>query len=304
MSTRTRTIPRSLLSARRTRYLRLPLFFALSCLLAILTLASTTTPASAQTAASAISQAFQTDQKDITVGSLVSLNKAKSNKVTLASTDNLDDLVGVVASTSLVEIGQATSAQDAGTTEVQVVTNGVTDALVSDINGAVKIGDKITPSPIRGVGMKLTSNAQIVGVTQGNFADVTETTTQEVTSKDGTKSSVKIGRVPVRVSIGFYSGNPTNESSKPSTPLIQRLANAIAGRETSTIRIAISFVLLLMGFAVMIILLRTAVASSLTSIGRNPLSADAIHKNFNGVALIALGILLVALAAAYLALVL
>jgi hypothetical protein len=59
-----------------------------------------------------------------------------------------------------------------------------------------------------------------------------------------------------------------------------------------------------MGFLVMVIILRTAVASSLTSIGRNPLSADAIHKNFNAVALIALGVLLVALSTAYLALVL
>ena len=255
--------------------------------------------AHAQTAASAISQSFETDQTDISIGSLVSLNKDAASKVALATTTNTDSLVGVVADSSLVEIESGGATQAA---QLQVVTDGVTETLVSDINGEVKVGDKITPSPIRGVGMKLSGNAQIIGVAQGNFAGVT-TTTREITSNSGSKMNVRIGRVPVRVSIGFYSGNPDNEDGKPSTPLIQRLANAVAGKETSTVRMVISFTLLGMGFLVMIIILRTAVASSLTSIGRNPLSADAIHKNFNGVAFIALGILLVALATSYLALV-
>jgi hypothetical protein len=255
--------------------------------------------AHAQTAASAISQSFETDETDISIGSLVSLNKDASSKVALSTTTNTDSLVGVVADSSLVEIEPGGAAK---ATRLQVVTDGVTETLVSDINGEVKVGDRIAPSPIRGVGMKLSDNAQIIGVAQGNFAGIA-TTTREITSNSGTKVSVKIGRVPVRVSIGFYSGNPSSEDGKPSTPIIQRLANAVAGKETSTVRMIISFTLLGMGFLVMIIILRTAVASSLTSIGRNPLSADAIHKNFNGVAFIALGVLLVALATSYLALV-
>jgi len=265
-------------------------------------LPGSTSHVSAQTTASAISQEFQSDQRDITIGALVSINKDATGKVSLTSTENIDDLVGIVANSSLLQIGDAANST---TTPVilQVVTEGVVDALVSDINGDIKVGDKITASPVRGVGMRLTGNAQIVGISQGKFSE-SETTTREITSNDGSKTSIKIGRIPVRVSIGYYSGNPTDEGTgNPDTPLIQRLANAIAGRETSTVRIAISFSLLIMGFVVMVVLLRTAVASSLTSIGRNPLSAEAIHKNFYAVAFIALGILLVALATSYLALI-
>ena len=253
-------------------------------------------PALAQTAASAISHNFETDQKDITNGMLVSLNKT-ANKVAPASSDNSDNLVGVVADTALVEIdGKPT--QNSPQIKLQAVTNGLANTLVSDINGPIGIGDRITPSPIRGVGMRLTDNAQIIGVAEGNFSDV-QTITREITGKDGAKTSIKIGRVPVYVEAGYYSG--VAPASK-SVPLIQRVANSIAGHETSTTRIAIAFALTVTGLIATLVLLRTAIANSLNSIGRNPLSADSIHKNFNTIALIAGGIMLVALITSYLSL--
>jgi hypothetical protein len=104
------------------------------------------------------------------------------------------------------------------------------------------------------------------------------------------------------VNVAYIATDDGGSSS--GGPLIERIANAVAGKETSTIRVAVAFTLVLVGFAIMAIVLRTSVSGSMTAIGRNPLAEVLIRKNFTFVVAIAFAIMAVALISAYLALVL
>src|SRR2546430_1246947 len=111
-------------------------------------LLGTTQPTQAQQTSSSIAQGFQADtiNGDIVPGALVSIKPGTSHTVELATPDTSDQLVGVVDKNPLVSISGDNQ-------EAQVVLSGTTSVLVSDINGAIHSGDKITPSPIAGVGM-------------------------------------------------------------------------------------------------------------------------------------------------------
>jgi hypothetical protein len=243
---------------------------------------------------SAIARGFETDQKDTVTGSIVSLKKGAENQVLLTSTENAEALVGAVGDKPLLEIGN-------DNVELQVVTSGLTDTLVSDINGNIQAGDKITASPVRGVGMKLTSGGYSLGVAQADLAK-TSSSSRQITAKDGTKKTIHIAAIPVLINVSYIADGNGDEAANGT--LLQRLASAVAGKQTSTVRIAVAFSLVIMGFAIMAIILRTSVATSMTSIGRNPLAETIIRKNFGFIVVIAFGIMAVALCAAYLALVL
>ena len=99
-------------------------------------------------ASSSIAQGFKASGTDIVSGALVSLQSGSANTVELSTVGNQERLLGVAGSQSLIEFANGSP--------VQVVTSGATATLVSDINGAIKSGDRITASPIIGVGMKAT----------------------------------------------------------------------------------------------------------------------------------------------------
>ena len=238
----------------------------------------------------AISQGFQTSDTDITPGALVSLEEGKQGVVHLANNERLSELTGVVADKPLIELSSS------GKT-VQVVTSGVTKTLVSDINGDVKAGDKITASPVNGVGMKATSNTQIVGIAQADLssASVSERSIKE---KDGTEQTIKISLVPTQINISYYVPQEEKKSIMPK--FFQELANSIAGKDVSLMRMVVSALLLLLGIVSIAVLLSASIRSSIISIGRNPLSESAVHKSLLEVGGISIGILLVMLIAIYL----
>src|SRR5206468_2227246 len=146
-----------------------------------------------------------------------------------------DSMVGVVGDKSLLELSN-------GISSVQIVTNGVTPALVSDINGDVKTGDKITSSPIAGVGMKATSSTVVIGTAQANLANV-KTGTRTITDKGGHARNVKIGAVSLQVDKVFYEAPQSENLYLP--PAFQQLANSVAGRQVSAIRVVAAALLVL-----------------------------------------------------------
>ena len=208
----------------------------------------------------------------------------------VASPANSQDLVGVAGTKSLIELSS-------GTGSVQVVTNGTTEALVSDINGDVKTGDRITASPIAGVGMKATSSGVVVGTAQANLASVT-TGTQPVTNKKGKQVTVKIGTIPLQVDKVFYQAPTDQVSFLP--PVLSDFANSVAGHQVSPIRIVAATLLILLLFVAVTILLYSSVRSSIISIGRNPLSEQAVHKSLLEVGLTVVGVLVFTVIVVYL----
>lgn len=238
---------------------------------------------SAQSSNVAISQGYQTASLDMKPGDLVSLDAQKQGYVQLANIDGASSLIGVVESKSLLALRNSAD-------QVQVVTGGTAPALVSDINGAVLIGDRIAVSPIDGIGMKATTNAEVVGIAQES-PESAKTVPLSVADKYGNRRTVHIGLIPVQVGVTYYTG--TNGQASTVIPtFLQRLANTIAGHTVSVARILVSILIIVLGFTSAIVILYASVRSSMVSVGRNPLAARAIHKSLLEVVLVAIGILL------------
>lgn len=241
---------------------------------------------------SSISQGYNTTG-DVQMGSIVSLSD-DARSVKKASVSTPDTMVGVVTQDAVLEVSDGTDR------EVQVATTGRILALVSTINGDVKAGDKVTISPINGVGMKTVVNGYILGTARADFSAAQNISSQTVTAKNGEKQTVKVGLLPVQADIIFYDFS-ANKSILPQ--FLLDLANAIAGKEVSILRISIALVILVIGTVAIGLILFTAVRSSIISIGRNPLAAGAVHRGLFQVLLITFGILLAMLGMVYVVLV-
>ena len=243
---------------------------------------------------SAIAQQFQASDPGITAASLVSIVQNTSNAVELSKAEHGDDLAGVVSNESLIQLSD-------GGSGVQVVTSGLTLALVSDLNGEVRAGDKITVSPIEGVGMRATESATIVGTAQSDLVSA-QSETKTIKDKAGKDVQVRIGLVQVQVGIAFYTPDTAKDSSIVPA-FLQDLANRVGGRDVSPVRVLVAMLILLLLFLSVTVLLYSSIRSSIISIGRNPLSQSAVRKSLLQVGLTVAALLVFAVAAIYLVLV-
>ena len=246
-------------------------------------------PVAAQSSG-AISQSFFINANDITDGALVSVVADKSDTVRLATVATASNLVGVVATAPLLSLSEETN-------KVPVVIGGQAELLVSDINGEIRAGDKVTASPLAGVGMRASADGQVVGVALGDFAEST-TRTQTITDSQGKQHDVRIGRVPVQVNVTYYLA----PSSGIVPPFLQNLADTIAGRQVSVVRVLLAAGLVLVGLVGVSALLYSAARSGIISIGRNPLAAKSIRRGVLQVSLTSLLVILFVLTGAYLTL--
>jgi hypothetical protein len=260
-----------------TALLVLPLFFAL--------------PGSAQ-GNSAIAQGFQTEDAGIVAAALVGIEKDNPNSIELSNTEKADRLTGIVSNNPLIDLSD-------GGSGVQVVTSGLTFGLVSNLNGDVQSGDKITASPISGVGMKATESTVVVGTVQGSLADA-ETETRTIRDEAGNEKEVRIGVLPIQVSVAYYSVDVGKAAFVPG--FLQELANSVAGQNVSPVRVLVAALILLLLFISVTVLLYSAVRSSIISIGRNPLSEGAVRKSLFEVALTVVAVLVFAVMTIYLVL--
>jgi hypothetical protein len=236
-----------------------------------------------------IAQGFLTNNQkgEIVPGSLVSTNTNDPKSVELATKDPTSALVGIADDKPLLVIST-------GAKEVEVVIGGTTSALVSDINGKIEAGDKITASPINGVGMRATNDSQVVGTAQTNF-DLGAAKEQNITDKNGKDHIVRIGYIPVQVGVALYRS--PNSDFVP--PFVQNIANNIAGRPVSLIRILLCSAFVITGLIVVVVLIYGAVRAAMTSLGRNPLAANTIRKSLYRIIGVAFTILAGALLASY-----
>ena len=235
---------------------------------------------------STIAQSFKTNAtQDIVNGALVS-TQGNKNIIELATSKTANRLVGVVDSSPLVSL----SGNDQ---EVEIVLSGATEVLVSDINGTIKSGDKIAASPVAGVGMKATTDGQVVGTAQNTFQS---TATRTIMDRDGKAHTIRLGSVRTQIGIATYQATGSNFLP----PFIQSTANSIAGRPVSLMRVLICSILLMLGFVTVIILVYTATRSAMTSLGRNPLAAHAIRRGLYQTITIALIIVSCTLLGSYL----
>ncbi|HSX48332.1 MAG TPA: hypothetical protein VLF41_02415 [Candidatus Nanoarchaeia archaeon] len=245
-------------------------------------------------ALAAIAQGYKSSEK-VVDGTIVGLDNSAANTVQAATIDKVEDLVGVVVSSdsSLISLTN-------GSNEVSVATSGQANVLVSTVNGDIKAGDKITVSPISGIGMKATLSTKIVGVAQGDFNDKsTGATSHDVKDKSGQTRKVSIGQVPLLVGVAYYVAG-SGDQTTPIPKVVQELVNAVAGRSVSPLRIVTSAILLVFTLVAISIILYGSIHSGIISIGRNPLSQSAVYRSILHVILACVGVLLVTLGAVYL----
>jgi hypothetical protein len=239
-----------------------------------------------------VARGFTTDDKAVVQGSLVATKADNAEAVEPATIERAGRLAGVVVTAPLLGLSSGSQAQ------VQVTLSGTAAALVSDINGAIKAGDKITASPIAGVGMLATADSQIVG-TAGVGFDTKSAKTVSVTDKAGKRQSIHVGTVPLAVGVSYYVA-PTNQFLPP---FLQSLANTISGRPVSGARILLSGIVLFLAFGVVFALIYTAVRAGIVSLGRNPLAAGAIEHGLVNVGVTVLLVVVLTLLGVYLILV-
>ncbi|TAH35451.1 hypothetical protein EYC59_02210 [Candidatus Saccharibacteria bacterium] len=235
-------------------------------------------------ALTAISQGFTTDDTNLPAGSVVSLELSQKNKARAASSESAPQLLGVTATQPLVELGSDAK-------KIQVVVSGEASVLVSDINGEIKAGDKITASPISGIGMKAVEPTQIVGTAQSDLTGA-KTTSRTVTDKLGEKKNIHIGVVSLQVNVSYFSGSQSALSNIVPGFLVD-VGSSIAGKEVSPLRIMFGFTFLLLGLLIAGIILQAAVRSGIISLGRNPLAHQTLRRGLLDVLLSTLGLIIV-----------
>ena len=239
----------------------------------------------------AISQNYNSEAI-VPVGGIVSLKDSTVNEVVAASSQTVDNILGVAINASTALIALTGNAE----TDVQVATSGIVQVLVSDINGEIKNGDQITASPISGVGMKATSNIRVVGIAQQDLT-VEGSQIQTVEGVDGQAREVRIGRIPVLINVSYFF----KESERTIIPAaFQNVANALAGRQVEPLPIILAGAIFLIMLMVVVSIIYSMIRSSIISVGRNPLSQSAIYRDLIQLSALVIGILAVGLIAIYL----
>jgi hypothetical protein len=240
-----------------------------------------------------LSQGFSTSD-NLPMGSIVSLKDGTTDQVVSASTKNASNLLGVVINNDSSLLSLSSNSKN----QVQVATSGTATVLVSDINGEVEQGDEITASPIKGVGMKATDNAKVVGVAQGNMT-ADSNNKQQVEDENGHKQTVTLGEVPTQVNVSYYYAQP-QKTIIPAA--LQNIANSFAGKKVETLPIIISAVVFVITLIVVVSIIYSMIRSSIISVGRNPMAQSAVYRDVIQLSALVLGILAVALVVIYLVL--
>jgi hypothetical protein len=246
---------------------------------------------SAYAASSAnISRAYQADG-DIPNGSLVSLKQENNETVTAANSTNGSRLVGVAVSSN-----DSILAVDPTSGTVQVATNGTATALVSDVNGDIKVGDQISVSPFNGLGMKAAPGSRIIGIAQTAFSASTQgATEQQVQDRSGKQQAVHVGFLRINIGVGTSSSDDGAENLNA----LQRLVRSLTGRTISTLRIVIALIVTVIAVAALIALVYASIFGSIISVGRNPLAKQAIFRTLGGVIIMACVMAVVAAGAVF-----
>jgi hypothetical protein len=242
-------------------------------------------------ALTSLSQNYTT-AKPIPTGSIVSLKDNSSDEVVVASSSNVDNLIGIVINASDALIALTSDRNN----QVQVATSGTVRVLASDINGPIRQGDHITASPIIGIGMKATDNIRVAGIAQN---DLTEANAERETyiDENGVEQTILVGQVPVIVNVSYFFKEP-ERTIIPSA--LQNIANALAGKTVSTLPIVLSAAVFLIMLIVVVSIIYSMIRSSIISVGRNPLSQSAIYRDVIQISALVLGILAVGLISIYL----
>jgi hypothetical protein len=242
-------------------------------------------------------QGYSSDEQLIR-GSIVAIDDDDPNKVLMINDEKIGDVFGIV-----VRANDSALTLTSDRTGVFVTTSGRYEVLVSDINGAIRTGDDITLSSIKGVGMLADpDHITIVGTALEPF-DIANPETlvlSKVVTNDasGTEVEIAIGRILVEIGV---KPNPDARRVQQVPQFLAAVAETITGNsDISAFRIYSALAVLLLASAIAGSLLYSAVRNSIVSIGRNPLSKKSVLAGLAQVVVVGVIIFLSGLVAVYL----
>lgn len=240
-----------------------------------------------------ISKSYRSDDQIIN-GSLVSLDAQKTDYVVQSNTKNGNKLLGVA-----VAANDSLLAVNPNDGSVQVATSGTATALVSDLNGSVKVGDQIGVSPFDGIGMKITGGGRVLGLAQTELnSNTTGAEKKIVKDASGRDTTIYVGFVRVTLGAGSSTASGTNSDTQQLNPF-QKIAKNLTGHTVSTWRVVLSLVIVVVALISLITLTYAAIFGSIISVGRNPLGAHNVFKTLWVVLGMAILIAMVGAAAVY-----
>lgn len=246
--------------------------------------------------AEGIAQSYGTSAA-VRQGMIVGLQHGDASNVVPLSGADVADMLGVAISASDAPI---TLSGDASTAQVYVATSGQYDVLVSNQNGAIKVGDYISISALNGIGMKADATLPtVLGKAAGAF-DGRSNVDSTVTLKTGGGGSqtVAIGSIPVAINV---ANNPNSGRGSGELPgFLQVASTTIADKPVAAPRVYLSLAVLLLTALIAGGLLFSGVRGSVVSIGRNPLARRYIIRGLLQVVLTSIIIFIIGLFAIYL----
>lgn len=260
-----------------------------SVVASFLSLALFVLPVAGQT----LSQGYDSDSA-LQKGMIVQLKENDGTKVQPVNSDAIDKMYGVV-----VDSNDAAATLSKGVTKVFVATTGRYSVLMSDQNGAIKIGDQVTASSINGIGMKADDyKAVVLGRAIEAFDGKNQVlSTTKLTAANGITKEVHIGRIMVDVSV---AKNPRLIDPTRGIPdFLRRAGEAVAGKPVQPVRIYLACGIVILGFMLAATISYGAVTSGMVAIGRNPFNRKSIAGNLIRILLLGIAVFVCGIAGAY-----
>lgn len=243
--------------------------------------------AAVQVPVSAIARGYATADSGLQTGMVAALSVDANSSVERASQESSDRVVGIVTTfdNSLVTVGS-------GTSKVLVDNEGQVDAYVSDINGAIKQGDLLVLSPLKGILMKSgDAPATVIGIAGG-----TPERTSPYSYQD--RSQAKETQI-AKIKVNLNQQGSANGSVLRSDSALAKLGRYLVGKDVGETRVLIALILFVIVLVAEGSIIYGAVSSAVTSLGRNPLARKIIQAEMARVVAVAIGVLLVGLGAVY-----
>ncbi len=243
----------------------------------------------AQVSVSAIARGYATTDSGLQTGMVaaLSVDGSTNSSVERASQESSNRVVGIVTTfdNSLVTVGS-------GASKVLVENEGQVDAYVSDINGAIKQGDLLVLSPLKGILMKSGDvPATVIGIAAG-----TPEKTSPYSYQDG--SQAKETQI-AKIKINLNNQGSANGSVLRSDSALAKLGRYLVGKDVGETRVLIALILFVIVLIAEGSIIYGAISSAVTALGRNPLARKIIQAEMVRVVIVAIGVLLVGLGAVY-----
>jgi hypothetical protein len=267
-------------------------------ILTLITLVSLFILVTGLAAADNIVESYSADQS-VLPGMVVALKSSNSNEVVPLNSTNLSQLSGVVVPVNQGSI--VISPSNPKNQQVLVAHGGRYNVLVCDQNGPIKVGDYVSISAIDGIAMKAdTGQRQVVGQAASSFSGTGSQVIQkeQETDSNGKKNNVDLGSIAVDVRLAPNPLYQTNVSGIPH--FISKLADTLASKPVSPIKMYLSIVILIFAFLLAAIMMYSGIHSGIYAIGRNPLAKSAIGRGITKSTIAGIAVLVIGLLASYL----